>query len=87
MKKLLFLFTIILALSSCGIYKYSDARKNPVNANERVKKNMEEGRGFRLSSLGKKGGDFLFSSAKIFPPHMTFPNLQFLLFPANHQNQ
>ena len=63
MKKLLFLFTIILALSSCGIYKYSDARKNPVNANERVKKNMEEGRGFRLSSLGKKGGDFLFSSA------------------------
>ena len=24
---------------------------------------MEEGRGFRLSSLGKKGGDFLFSSA------------------------
>ena len=63
MKKLLFLFTILLTLSSCGIYKYSDARKNPVNANERVKKNMEEGRGFRLSSLGKKGGDFLFSSA------------------------
>tara|TARA_Y100000816_G_scaffold166831_1_gene119548 strand:+ start:170 stop:709 length:540 start_codon:yes stop_codon:yes gene_type:complete len=63
MKKLLFLFTILLTVSSCGIYKYSDARKNPVNANERVKKNMEEGRGFRLSSLGKKGGDFLFSSA------------------------
>ena len=63
MKKLLFLFTVLLTLSSCGIYKYSDARKNPVNANERVKKNMEEGRGFRLSSLGKKGGDFLFSSA------------------------
>ena len=63
MKKLLFLITILLTVSSGGIYKYSDARKNPVNANERVKKNMEEGRGFRLSSLGKKGGDFLFSSA------------------------
>ena len=52
--------------SSCGggFFKYSDAKKNPVNANERIKKNIEEGRGFRLGSLGgKKGGDFLFSSA------------------------
>ena len=24
---------------------------------------MEEGRGFRIAGLGKKGGDFLFSSA------------------------
>ena len=63
MKKLLFLFIILLTVNSCGIYKYSDARKNPVNANERIKKNMEEGRGFRLSTLGKKGGDFLFSSS------------------------
>ena len=63
MKKLIILFSILLLTSSCGIYKYSDARKNPVNANERVKKNMEEGRGFRLGSLNKKGGDFLFSSS------------------------
>ena len=52
-----------LITSSCGIYKYSDARKTSPNANERVKKNMEEGKGFRLSTLGKKGGDFLFSSS------------------------
>tara|TARA_S200000501_G_scaffold365613_1_gene399288 strand:- start:597 stop:1094 length:498 start_codon:yes stop_codon:yes gene_type:complete len=46
------------------MFKYSDARKNPVNANERVEKNMKEGRGFRLGSLGgQKGGDFLFSSS------------------------
>tara|TARA_B100000035_G_C20980216_1_gene545089 strand:- start:390 stop:935 length:546 start_codon:yes stop_codon:yes gene_type:complete len=64
MKKLIIFLTVFIALNSCGIYKYSDARKNPVNANERVKKNIEEGRGFRLGSLGgNKGGDFLFSSA------------------------
>ena len=66
MKKLLYLISITLLLfaNSCGIYKYSDARKNPVNANERVKKNIEEGRGFRLGSLGgKKGGDFMFASS------------------------
>ena len=64
MKKLIILLFIFNSLTSCGIYKYSDARKNPVNANERVKKNMEEGRGFKLSELGKnRGGNFLFSSS------------------------
>ena len=63
MKKLIFIISLLIFTSSCGIYKYSDAKTNPVNANERVKKNMEEGRGFRLGGLGKKGGDFLFSSS------------------------
>ena len=63
MKKLLIFLSIIFFTTSCGIFKYSDARKNPVNANERVKKNMEEGRGFRLGSINKRGGDFMFSSA------------------------
>jgi hypothetical protein len=63
MKKLVLFITIILFVSSCGIYRPTDASKVPVNANERVKKNMEEGRGFRISGLGKKGGDFMFSSA------------------------
>ena len=63
MKKLIFLLSLLVLTSSCGIYKYSDAKTNPVNANERVKKNIEEGRGFRLGTLGKKGGDFLFSSS------------------------
>ena len=62
------LFTILIvflfSLNSCGIYKPSDARKNPTNANERIKKNMEEGKGFRLGNLGKKsGGDFQFASS------------------------
>ena len=64
-KKLLPIFLVsIFFLSSCGIYKKTDARKVPTNANERIKKNMEEGRGFRLGSLGKKsGGDFQFASS------------------------
>ena len=63
MKKILLSITIFLFITSCGIYRPTDARKVPVNASERVKKNMEEGRGFRISGLGKRGGDFMFSSA------------------------
>ena len=63
MKKILLSITIFLFITSCGIYRPTDARKVPVNANERVKKNMEEGRGFRISGIGKRGGDFMFSSA------------------------
>ena len=52
------------ALVSCGIYKPVDAKKYPPQAEERVKNNIEEGRGFRLMDLGKdKGGKFEFASA------------------------
>ena len=53
----------LIALSSCG--PPGDARKNPPDPKARVKKNLEEGRGFRLSNLNDngKGGDFLFASA------------------------
>ena len=51
-------------LNSCGIYKKTDARNVPTNANDRIKKNMEEGKGFRLGNLGKgTGGDFQFASS------------------------
>ena len=62
---LVFIFVglALTLLSSCG--PPGDARKNPPNPDLRVKKNLEEGRGFRLDSLrGKgKGGDFMFASA------------------------
>lgn len=45
---------LISILNSCGIYKPVDARKVPPDAASRVKKNLEEGRGFTL--MGKKGG-------------------------------
>ena len=44
-----------------------DAREFPPDPKERVKKNLEEGRGFRLDDTlkgkGGKGGDFMFASA------------------------
>jgi len=44
-------------LNSCGIYKPSDARKVSPNADERVKKNLEEGKGFTImGGLGKGSG-------------------------------
>jgi len=63
MKNHIFLIIALFFIYSCGIYKPTDARKIPVNANDRVKKNMEEGRGFRIAGLGGKGGDFLFASS------------------------
>ena len=52
----------------CCLIIYScnpgDARKIPPNAKDRVKKNIEEGRGFRLGSLGgKNSGEFDFASS------------------------
>ena len=62
---LIFIGITLFALSSCG--PPGDARKYPPNPDARVKKNLEEGRGFRLDNsikgLGKKGGDFMFASA------------------------
>ena len=64
--KILFSFILlsIFFLNSCGLYKKTDARKIPTNANERITKNVEEGRGFRLGNLGKNsGGNFQFASS------------------------
>jgi hypothetical protein len=63
MKFFKLLFFLVFLLNSCGIYQPSDARKVSPNADERVKKNIEEGRGFRLSTMGNSGGDFLFASS------------------------
>ena len=66
-KKLISCFIIFFAFTSCakeGFFNTGDARKNPPDPRERVKKNLEEGRGFRLSDIGgRKGGDFEFASS------------------------
>ena len=57
---------IFLLLNGCsGKLPGADARKVPYDPKERVKKNLEEGRGFRLmEGLGsKKAGDFEFASS------------------------
>jgi len=65
-KTLVFLGIIAFFLSGCnGKLPGGDARKNPADPELRVKKNLEEGRGFRLSEeFGKKkGGVFEFASS------------------------
>ena len=58
----LVIFTCIL-LNSCGIYKRSDVKDNPINVDERVKRNIQEGRGFRFGSGATRGGNFDFASS------------------------
>ena len=68
-KKTLFLLTGIIIfsfLNSCGIYAPSDARKVSPNSKERVKKNLEEGKGFSLGkamSGGSGGTNYQFASS------------------------
>ncbi len=67
-KKLMFHLTLgfaLLSLYACKGMPGADARKFPPDPAERVKKNIEEGRGFRIGDVGKsaKGGDFMFASA------------------------
>jgi len=65
-KNLIAIFRIVIfSLNSCGIYKKSDARTNPTNADDRIKKNIKEGKGFRLGNLGKSSGsgNFEFASS------------------------
>ena len=63
-----FLLIGLFALTSCKTLENlpgGDARENPPDPKARVKKNLEEGRGFRLDTamMGGKGGDFMFASA------------------------
>jgi len=69
-KKLIIVIIIAISLASCkgpdGKRKFgADARKFPDNPELRVKKNLEEGRGFKLNDIGKKqkGGVFEFASS------------------------
>ena len=65
--KFVLITLMIFALTSCskGFFKTGDARKNPPDPRERVKKNIEEGRGFRISNAmgGNKGTNFEFASS------------------------
>ena len=54
----------LLFLPSCkNPFRYTDAREIPVDADSRVKKNMEEGRGMTIFSNEKSGGVFDFASS------------------------
>ena len=58
-KRILFFLSTIIIFSflySCGIYQPSDARKVSPNSKERVKKNLEEGKGLSINKMLKGGG-------------------------------
>ena len=68
MKKFFKISSVLLIsffLSNCGkdFFKRSDVKDNPVNVNERVQRNIEEGRGIRFGLGGNKGGTFDFASS------------------------
>ena len=62
--QLFYIILVSMFLNQCGIYKKSDARKIPTNANDRVQKNLEEGRRIKFGKIGKGGsGKFEFASS------------------------
>ena len=56
---------LAISLNSCEALKYKPTKAGevPVNVKDRVKKNIEDGRGFRLMGGNKKGGTFDFASS------------------------
>ena len=66
-KILTFTVVSLIILTSCGgKLPGADARKYPPDPNLRVKKNLEEGKGFRIDNAIKKntgGGNFEFASS------------------------
>jgi len=62
----IFSFFIFNSCAKEGFFKPGDARKNPPDPKERVKKNLEEGKGFRLNDAirgGRGGTNFEFASS------------------------
>ena len=59
-------FIILSFLASCGIWDPADSRKVSPNSKERVKKNLEEGKGFSIGkamSEGSGGTSYQFASS------------------------
>ncbi len=66
LKTLSLILSICLMLTSCKLAKLGgDAKENPFDPKLRVKKNLEEGKGFRISDSmsGNKGTNFEFASS------------------------
>ena len=60
---LILLVSSTLLISCGGKLPGADARKFPADPKKRVEKNLSEGRGFRLSEMGKKSGGGVFEFA------------------------
>jgi predicted small lipoprotein YifL len=62
---ILIFISLLMSLSSCGLYRPTDAKEFPPDPKLRVQKNLEEGRGFKLMNEigGRKGTNFEFASS------------------------
>ena len=58
---------VLVLINSCGIYKPVDARKISPNSKERVKKNLEEGKGISFGKLMDKSGGTTYQFASSNP--------------------
>ena len=56
--KILLLLLSFFYLQSCGLYRATDARVVSPNAKDRVQKNVQEGRGFRVFGDKEQSGVF-----------------------------
>jgi hypothetical protein len=65
LKLIIFLVILTPLINSCGPFKYKkvDARNIPAKGSDRVKKNIEEGRGFKLFDSKNFGGSGKFDFA------------------------
>ena len=66
MKLLKIILCFSIVLSSCKLAKLGgDAKENPPDPRERVKRNLEQGKGFRLMDVNKNkgGGTFEFATS------------------------
>ena len=64
MKAIFIILFLPFFLASCQLAKMGgDAKENPPDPQQRVKKNLEEGKGFRLMDMTKKGGGGKFEFA------------------------
>ena len=64
MQKIFYLI-VILFLSSCGkdMFTFPSAKDVPIDVNERIEKNIEEGRGISFGGPKRQGGVFDFASS------------------------
>jgi len=56
--KLPLLIILMISIVNCGGFKKVDTRNTPVNAQERARKNVNEGKGASVNSIlkGRRGG-------------------------------
>tara|TARA_B100001093_G_C26718048_1_gene966532 strand:+ start:74 stop:601 length:528 start_codon:yes stop_codon:yes gene_type:complete len=62
----LLIFFLFLFLTNCGGFKQTDGRTNPINAQERAKKNVEEGKGTSINRMlgrARGGTNYEFSTS------------------------